>query len=482
MFGSRVTFVAPALLAGTTAFGMIAATLPTPLMAGGCTSTSNMTAQTVSSTRTIQDKTIPSVAVGSGRLDTLVAAVKFAGLAEALSGEGPFTVFAPTDEAFGRVDSKTLESLLTPAGRPTLQRILKHHVVAGEYKASDLVGRDSIETLAGTSLELDAVRGRLLVADSVVETADVDGGNGVVHLIDRVLLPPPQVEPLETLLDSAVGRGAPLFNDGDPGSCAAVYATALEAVSLAGGFGLDAARRAELGAQLEEIGTMEDPSGRAWAYRRIIDALFEGLQNGSIVASMTEAPSKSGNENREASAKTDARAVMTRGKVLFSFEENNDFKGWNTVLDGVMGGRSTGRITKDSGVLVFDGKTSLENNGGFSSIRTNITPGFFDGADAIRLVVKGDGRDYKLGVKSYRGRSAEGYWRSFPTVAGEWTEVVIPIADFQRQFMGQIMRGSVSGKDIQAVEFYIYDKKAGPFKLEVDSISAVKNGDLAFDA
>lgn len=482
MFGSRVTYVAPVLLAGSTAFGMIAATLPTPLMAVGCTSTSNLAVQTVSSTQASQDKTIPSVAVGSGRLNTLVAAVKFAGLAEALSGDGPFTVFAPTDEAFGRVDQKTLESLLTPAGRPALQRILKHHVVAGEYKASDLVGRDSIETLAGTSLELDAVRGRLLVSDSVVETADVDGGNGVVHLIDRVLLPPRQIEPLETLLESAVGRGAPIFNDGDPGSCAAVYAIALEAVSLGQGFGLDSARRAEIGAQVAEISAMEDPRSRAWAYRRIIDSLFSGLQDGSIVASRSEASSTSKNESREASSKTDARAVMTRGKVLFNFESNDDFKGWNTVLDGVMGGRSTGRITKDSGAMVFDGKTSLENNGGFSSIRTNIPEGFFAGAEAVRMVVKGDGRDYKLGVKSYRGRSAEGYWRSFPTVAGEWTEVVIPIADLQRQFMGQIMQGSVSAKDIRAVEFYIYDKKAGPFRLEVDSISAVKNGDIAFDA
>ncbi|MEC8321973.1 MAG: fasciclin domain-containing protein, partial [Planctomycetota bacterium] len=170
MFESQLSFVAPSLLAGAVAFGAIAASSSVPAL--------GPTVETAA-----EDKTIASTAVASGRLDTLVAAVQFAGLVDALTGEGPFTVFAPTDAAFSRLDSSTLESLLTEAGRPTLQRILMHHVVAGSFEAADLVGRDSIETLAGTTLELDAVRGRLLVSDAVVESADVDAGNGVVHLI-----------------------------------------------------------------------------------------------------------------------------------------------------------------------------------------------------------------------------------------------------------------------------------------------------------
>ena len=478
MFGSRLTVVAPALVAGSTAFGTLAATVPAPLLAAGCASAGN--ARVVGTTAsTAEDATIPSVAAASGRLDTLVAAVKFAGLAEALSSEGPFTVFAPTDDAFSRIDQRTLESLLTDAGRPDLQRILKHHVVAGKFKAADLVGRDSIETLAGTSLELDAVRGRLLVADSVVETADVDGGNGVVHLIDRVLLPPRQIVPLEVLLENAVNRGAPIFNDGDPQSCAAIYATALDAVALGTGFGLSAGMRDDVSSQLAEIERTIDQNDHralAWAYRGIIDELFAVIQQGRLVTAEEESAMETRDDTRETSA------MMTRGRTLFDFDGNDDFKGWGTVLDGVMGGRSTGRISKGSGFLVFDGVTSLENNGGFSSIRTNTPEGFFAGADAIRVVVRGDGRDYKLGVKSYRGRSAEGYWKSFPTTAGEWTEVIIPVEELQRQFMGQAMRGRVSAEDIRSVEFYIFDKKAGPFRLEIDSISAVDSQDLAFDA
>ena len=238
MSGPRLPLAAPALLAGAVAFGAIAANLPT----------SPTVAVAVD-----DEASIPELAVSSGRLDTLVAAVKFAGLADALSGDGPFTVFAPTDEAFGRIDDDTLASLLTERGRPTLQRILKHHVVAGEFKAADLVGRDSIETLAGTTLELDAIRGRLLVADSVVETANVNARNGVVHLIDRVMLPPREISPLEVLLENTVNRGAPIFNDGDPGACAAIYATALDAVALGSGFGLGDRMKNRVASKLAEI-------------------------------------------------------------------------------------------------------------------------------------------------------------------------------------------------------------------------------------
>ena len=453
MSGPRLPIAAPALLAGAVAFGALAANLPSTPAPMGAT----------------DDKvTIPELAVSSGRLDTLVAAVKFAGLAEALSGDGPFTVFAPTDEAFSRIDDDTIASLLTERGRPTLQRILKHHVVVGEFKAADLVGRDSIETLAGTTLELDAIRGRLLVADSVVETANIGARNGVVHLIDRVMLPPREIAPLELLLENAVSRGAPIFNDGDPNACAAIYATALDAVALGSGFGLGDRMRSELSSKLAEIEKTvpeSDHRGRAWAYRAIIDELFVSIQNGTLM------------DDSAATASAEGRnAIMRSGRTIFDFEDRSQFQGWRTVLDGVMGGRSTGRIQDGSGTLVFDGATSLENNGGFSSIRCNIPEGMFKGADAVRLVVKGDGRDYKFSVKSAQGRGAGGYWASFPTTKDEWTEVVIPINSLDRQFMGQRLQGRVSPDDIRAVEFYIYDKKAGPFRLEVDSISAVTSG------
>jgi uncharacterized surface protein with fasciclin (FAS1) repeats len=422
---------------------------------------------------------IPQLATAAGRFDTLLAAVGAADLGGALASPGPFTVFAPTDDAFARLGDDAIAGLLEPAAKPTLARILKHHVVPGRFTAGDLVGLDSIETLAGTTLDLGALRGRLLVGDAAVETADLAASNGVIHVIDRVLIPPRQIDPLETLLDNAVQRGARRFNDGDPGACADIYATALDSVALGSGFGLDDATRERLRNRLAEIADMNGDRDRAWAYRRIIDTLYAGIQNGSISSASASASATA--TTTTVAARAERHAFAPSGTMLFGFEGDDAAKGWRTVLDGVMGGRSTGRIAAGDGTLVFDGATSLENNGGFSSMRCDLAEGACDGADAFRLIVKGDGRDYKLGVKGYRGMSPEGYWKSFPTVAGEWTEVVMPIRDLERQFMGRPLEGRIAPEDIKAIEFYIYDKNAGPFRLEIDSIEAVRL-DQTFDA
>ena len=144
---------------------------------------------------------IIDVASTTEGFSTLTAAVTAAGLVDTLKGAGPFTVFAPTDDAFALLGKQTLSSLLTDEGRPTLARILKHHVVVGRFEARDLVNRESIETLAGTSLPLATARGRLLVDEAVVETANVGASNGIVHIIDRVLVPV-----AETNMRSAVRR------------------------------------------------------------------------------------------------------------------------------------------------------------------------------------------------------------------------------------------------------------------------------------
>lgn len=425
----------------------------------------------VTATAVSDNGNIPETAVASGRLDTLVAAVQAAGLAEALSGPGPLTVFAPTDAAFARLGEDTLSSLLTDAGRPTLVRILKNHVVAGRFEARDLVDRDGIETLAGTTLPLAAARGRLFVDEAVVETADVSASNGIVHLIDRVLVPARQVSPMETLLEIAVSRGAPLYNDGNIDACAEIYATALDAVSLAGDFGLDEQGRANLASRLKEIAGEPTSRDRAWAYRRIIDSLFADGMTMQPTSATKPAPKPAGRGG-----------FAPRGTTVFSFDDASEASRWQTVLDGVMGGRSTGKIAAKDGVVVFEGATSLENNGGFSSMRARTPAGLFEGADAIRLIVKGDGRDYKLGVSTGGNQRAGGYWQTFPTTKDTWTEVIMPIADLDRQFMGQRLNGRVSPEDIGGLQIYIYDKKAGPFRLEIESFEAISLGEDTFDA
>ena len=183
-------------------------------------------------------RTLVDLAVGAGEFTTLVAAVEAAGLVGALSGDGPLTVFAPTDEAFAALGEDTLKELLTERGRPQLKRILLHHVVAGEVLAEDVVQPNGLATLAETRLTAQAALGRVIVDGAAVETADLRASNGVIHVIDRVLLPPARSAALEALLVGAVERGVALFNNGDEAGCCAVYATALDALRLGGGFGL----------------------------------------------------------------------------------------------------------------------------------------------------------------------------------------------------------------------------------------------------
>ena len=409
--------------------------------------------------------TIPELAVSAGRFNTLVAAVGAADLGGALSSEGPFTVFAPTDAAFAKIDKDTIAFLLTDAGKPQLQRILKNHGVAGRLDAATLVGQSEVETLAGTTLPLQAARGRLFVGDAVVESADLIASNGVIHVIDRVLLPPKLTSPREQLITVTVERGVPLFNDGSPEACCAVYATALDAMRYGEGFGLDANGRKALGTRIDKASTVADPRERAWEYRRLIDALWS-----------------------EDGVMSNAQPVAVQGKgvvrTLFSFDNSQEVRQWGTVLDGVMGGRSTGRISEGQGSLIFEGSTSLQNNGGFSSMRVAVPNDAFEGADAIRIRVKGDGRTYILGTRGSGNMGGDAFWTRFDTRAGEWMEITVPIEEMERHYFGRKLEGTMTPDKIKGLDFYIYDKNSGPFRLEVDTIEAVNTGsrNVAFDA
>lgn len=137
--------------------------------------------------------TIVDVAVGAGDFTTLVAAVQAAGLVETLSGEGPFTVFAPTDAAFADALAAlglTAEQLL--ADTETLTAILTYHVVAGEFLAADVVGLDGqdVTTVNGATVKVTVDGGSVMVNDANVVATDVMASNGVIHVIDKVILPP----------------------------------------------------------------------------------------------------------------------------------------------------------------------------------------------------------------------------------------------------------------------------------------------------
>lgn len=136
-----------------------------------------------------QDKTIVELAVGTDALSTLVAAVKAGGLVETLSSAGPFTVFAPTNEAFAALPAGTLEMLLKPENKDKLVAILTYHVVSGTVKSTDLTNGMKAATVNGAEVTITTMGGAKVNGASVV-SADIMASNGVVHVIDAVILPP----------------------------------------------------------------------------------------------------------------------------------------------------------------------------------------------------------------------------------------------------------------------------------------------------
>jgi uncharacterized surface protein with fasciclin (FAS1) repeats len=130
---------------------------------------------------------IVRTAADAGKFDTLVSLVKEAGLARTLRRDGPFTVFAPTDRAFNRLPDETLEELARD--KDELRAVLLYHVLGDKVRSGKLVKRDSVKTLNGQSLHVRVRDGRVFVNDARVKTADVGASNGVIHVINKVLIP-----------------------------------------------------------------------------------------------------------------------------------------------------------------------------------------------------------------------------------------------------------------------------------------------------
>lgn len=151
---------------------------------GGVASTASAQASARSAQPDIVD-----VAVSAGSFKTLVAAVQAAGLVETLKGPGPFTVFAPTDEAFAKLPAGTLESLLKPENRAKLQAILTYHVVSGAVLAKDVVTLTSAKTVQGQNVAVKVQAGQVHIDNAKVVKTDVMAKNGVIHVIDAVILP-----------------------------------------------------------------------------------------------------------------------------------------------------------------------------------------------------------------------------------------------------------------------------------------------------
>ena len=133
---------------------------------------------------------IVAVASGAGQFSTLVAAVQAAGLVETLQGEGPFTVFAPTDAAFAALPAGTVEDLLKPENKAKLTAILTYHVVPGKVMAAQAAQLDNATTVNGADIDIDASGAGVKINDANVVSTDIAASNGVIHVIDKVIMPP----------------------------------------------------------------------------------------------------------------------------------------------------------------------------------------------------------------------------------------------------------------------------------------------------
>lgn len=137
----------------------------------------------------LPDKDIVEIAASAGSFKTLVAAVQAAGLVDTLKGKGPLTVFAPTDEAFAKLPAGTVENLLKPENKDKLTAVLTYHVVPGRVTAGEVVKLSSAPTVNGRAIRINAQNGKVMVDNAQVVQTDIMATNGVIHVIDSVIIP-----------------------------------------------------------------------------------------------------------------------------------------------------------------------------------------------------------------------------------------------------------------------------------------------------
>ncbi len=226
---------------------------------------------------------IVDTAASAGTFETLIAAAKAAGLAGALKGDGPLTVFAPTDDAFGALPAGTIESLLRPENKDQLATILKYHVISGEIGSAALADGARLETLAGLDAVISQTEKGFNIENARIVATDIDASNGVIHVIDRVILPKAQMSRADSAkaIRMAIDRGVPMFNHGDVQGTVAVYTAVSEKLMREGG--LTAEERARL-----EVGMMEASAARnardsAWQLRYALDAVNGSLHGNGLM-------------------------------------------------------------------------------------------------------------------------------------------------------------------------------------------------------
>jgi len=231
---------------------------------------------------------ILAVAEKAGSFNTLLAAVKAVGLEDALSGKGPLTILAPTDEAFAKLPKGTVESLLKKENLGKLRTILSNHAIAGKISAGDALNAKTAETIAGAKLEFRIEDGIFKVGEATILATDIACDNGVIHVIDAVLLPPYENKqsgnkqkgaPIGALkrIENAIDIGVPTYNSGDHAKCAAIYRECL--MGLSQDNSVDEELRKMITKILERGANEESATNQAWLYRNGLDNAYRTISN-----------------------------------------------------------------------------------------------------------------------------------------------------------------------------------------------------------
>ena len=225
---------------------------------------------------------IVQTAAAAGQFETLLAAATAAGLAPALSDDGPFTVFAPTDEAFGALPAGTVETLLREENREQLTNILKFHVVSGRVGSDALANGAELDTLAGPKVTFTETEQGFSIEGARIVATDIDASNGVVHVIDRVILPPEQINPrmsrtqAGSTINQAIAQGVPMFNHGNPQGTVQVYTEAAQMLVASANLSISERNRLKRG--LTASNHAQSASESAWQLRYALDDVMASLQ------------------------------------------------------------------------------------------------------------------------------------------------------------------------------------------------------------
>lgn len=219
-------------------------------------------------------KDIVDTAVSAGSFKTLVAAVQAAGLVDTLKGEGPFTVFAPTDDAFAKLPKSAIADLLKPENKAKLQSILTYHVVPGKVLAGDLLKASEAKSVQGSPVKFS-----LSVENAKIIKTDIVCSNGVIHVIDAVIMPPTpkknaSVQPRQ-MIEQVVAKGSQLYNSGHHCQCADLYTDAM--AKLSGSTHGD--MQTQINRTMMVAQGVSNSDQRAWVLRRGLDQVYLQLGN-----------------------------------------------------------------------------------------------------------------------------------------------------------------------------------------------------------